>query len=126
MVLTGLSSCAIPLATSITDLTLPHFGLGLGVGALDAALVPLLATFVDSRSHAHAHYGPVYALQQAAVCLAYSLGPLLGGAAIHRIGFPWLIRIVGLLNVVYCPLLIELDNENIKENNVNSIYILYL
>lgn len=27
----------------------PHFTLGLGIGVLDAALVPLLATLVDTR-----------------------------------------------------------------------------
>lgn len=27
----------------------PHFTLGLGIGVLDAALVPMLATLVDAR-----------------------------------------------------------------------------
>lgn len=112
LVTVGLSCCAIPLASSISQLTFPHFGLGLGVGALDAALVPLLAYLVDARGNKH--YGPVYAIQQTAVSLAYSLGPLLGGEAIHSIGFPWLMRIVGLLNVLYCPLLIELENEPVS------------
>jgi len=54
------------------ELVLPHFLLGLGVGTADAALVPLLASLADSRLAAS--YGAVYALQQAAVSLAYSLG----------------------------------------------------
>ncbi|KAK4876335.1 hypothetical protein RN001_012757 [Aquatica leii] len=111
MVVTGLSCCAIPLATSIRHLTLPHFGLGLGVGAVDAALVPMLANFVDNRGESY--YGLVYALQQTSVNLAYSLGPLLGGLAVHSIGFAWLMRIVGLLNVLYCPLMLELEKQKI-------------
>lgn len=104
----GLSCCAIPLAATMSELAFPHFGLGLGVGALDAVLVPLLANLVDSQGNHH--YGPVYAIQQAAVSLAYSFGPLLGGEAVDTIGFPWLIRLIGLLNIVYCPLLLELEN----------------
>ncbi|XP_017786489.1 PREDICTED: synaptic vesicular amine transporter-like [Nicrophorus vespilloides] len=113
MIITGLSCCAIPLATSIGGLTLPHFGLGLGVGVVDAALVPLLANLVDTRGNSQ--YGPIYALQQASVSLAYSFGPLLGGRAVHAIGFPWLMRLVGFINVLFCPLLIELDNDKESE-----------
>lgn len=51
---------------------LPHFMMGLAIGALDAALVPLLATLVDSRHGAC--YGAVFSLQQTAVSLAYSVG----------------------------------------------------
>ncbi|CAH0555458.1 unnamed protein product [Brassicogethes aeneus] len=109
MVLTGLSCCALPLASTLFQLTIPHFGLGLGVGIVDAALVPLLANLVDSKGSSQ--YGPVYALQQASVSLAYSLGPLLGGEAVHIFGFPWLIRIVGFMNLLFCPLLLELENK---------------
>lgn len=62
----------VPSASSVGQLAVPHFGLGLGIGVVDAALVPLLASLMDSRYAAH--YGSVYALQQMAVSLAYSLG----------------------------------------------------
>lgn len=116
MVLTGLSCCALPLVNSISQLALPHFGVGLGVGAVDAALVPLLANFVDKKGSTQ--YGPVYALQQASVAVAYSFGPLLGGQAIHIFGFPWLMRIVGFLNLLTCPLLLELGNGEVRKNIV--------
>lgn len=58
----------------MSQLVLPHFGLGLGIGIVDAALVPMLANLMDTRHSAH--YGSVYALQQTAVSLAYSLGNL--------------------------------------------------
>lgn len=46
--------------------------LGIGLGIVDASLMPLLASFADSRQQAN--YGTVYALAQTAVALAYSLG----------------------------------------------------
>lgn len=64
-------------------LLIPHFCLGLGIGVVDAALVPLLATVVDAKYAAEespttneqsSHYGTVYAIQQMAVSLAYSIG----------------------------------------------------
>lgn len=44
----------------------------MGVGTVDAALMPLLAALVDTR-HGGA-YGAVYSIAQAAVALAYFLG----------------------------------------------------
>jgi hypothetical protein len=60
----------IPLATSMWDLVLPHFGLGLGIGIVDSSLMPLLATLVDEEGHGSG-YGSVYAIAQTAVSLAY-------------------------------------------------------
>lgn len=112
MVLTGLSCCALPLATTMSQLSIPHFGLGLSVGAVDAALVPLLANLVDLKGGNQ--YGRVYALQQVSVSLAYSFGPLLGGQAIHLLGFPWLMRLVGFINIAFCPFLVELETVKVS------------
>ena len=51
----------LPEATSILGLALPHFMLGLGIGIIDSALMPLLATLVDEEEHGKA-YGSVYAI----------------------------------------------------------------
>ncbi|KAL0277368.1 UNVERIFIED_CONTAM: hypothetical protein PYX00_004685 [Menopon gallinae] len=107
MVLVGISAFFIPTATSMTQLVIPHFLLGLGIGAVDAALVPLLAALVDSRQSTH--YVSVYAMQQMAVSLAYSLGPVIGGEMVRAIGFPWLMRVIGVVNVLYSPAVIILD-----------------
>lgn len=99
---------------------LPHFGLGLGIGIIDAALVPLLATFVDATlaqeedmeakvtntSHTMSSYGTVYAIQQTSVSLAYCLAPLIGGELAQAFGFAWLMRIVGFFNIIYGPVLV--------------------
>ena len=70
MVLVGVSATLVPAATTMTQLIIPHLGMGLGIGVADAALVPLLASLVDQSGN----YGLVYSIQQAAVSLAYSLG----------------------------------------------------
>lgn len=49
MLQTNFLSLQIPQANSIMSLVLPHFALGIGIGTLDVALVPLLASIVDSR-----------------------------------------------------------------------------
>ena len=94
----------MPLASSIIYLTGPHFGIGAGIGAVDASLVPLLATLVmqmlysfifnqkispsrladNHRSSeniddlsAPPSYGRTFALGQTAVSLAYCLGELI-------------------------------------------------
>lgn len=79
MLLVGLSATAIPAANSMSQLIIPHLGLGLGIGVADAALVPLLASLVDQSGG----YGPVYSIQQMAVSLAYSLGEFRGDALIR-------------------------------------------
>ena len=56
-------------------------------------------------------YGPVYAVSQTAVCLAYGLGPLLGGALAERVGFPLVMTLLGLTNVAITPLLLTLKQE---------------
>lgn len=135
MVVAGLSCCYLPTATSISELTIPHFGLGLGVGmlginykyvkckkdlgAVDASLVPLLANFVDSKGSTQ--YGPVYAFQQAAVAVAYSFGPLLGGQAVEVFGFPWLMRLVGFLNLMFCPFLLELEGQFVSSETFSLV-----
>lgn len=117
-------------------LLLPHFTLGLGIGILDAALVPLLATLVDDdfcrqadtadgeacvgdattitmldevgseTSGGVANYGLVYAVQQMAVSLAYAMAPLMGGLFAQYISFGWLMSLVGGANCAYALLML--------------------
>ncbi|XP_014485151.1 PREDICTED: synaptic vesicular amine transporter-like [Dinoponera quadriceps] len=110
MFLVGVSAVLIPSASTMSQLIFPHLGMGLGIGVADAALVPLLASLVDRNGN----YGPVYSIQQVAVSLAYSLGPIMGGEMVRTIGFAWVMRIVGIVNIAYCPLLIYLTLERRK------------
>ncbi|CAH2008259.1 unnamed protein product [Acanthoscelides obtectus] len=118
LVMSGLSCCFLPLANTISQLSLPHFCIGLGVGMADAALVPMLASLAD-RMGAGGDYGPIYALQQASVAVAYSLGPLLAGQAVHLIGFLWAMRIAGFIDLVMCPFMVELSyDEDLEDKKV--------
>ena len=71
----------IPLVPSIIYLSIPHLGIGAGIGSVDAALVPLLATLADSIADDTnpsvsntATYGRTFAIGQTAVGLAYCFG----------------------------------------------------
>ena len=45
---------------------------------------------------------------QTAVSLAYGLGPLIGGYLVEIVGFPNIMRTVGVMNILYVPLLVLL------------------
>ncbi|XP_034937826.1 synaptic vesicular amine transporter-like [Chelonus insularis] len=120
MMLISISVIILPSAMTMSQLIFPHLGMGLGIGIADAALVPLLASFVDQDGN----YGPVYSIQQIAVSLAYSLGPIVGSELVRAIGFQWVMRSVGLINLLYCPFLIYLaltrKNVFLNTNNDNN------
>lgn len=78
----GFSCVIIPEAKTVSSLIIPHFCLGLGIGILDTSLVPFLARLTDTimmqgeenSDEMASNYGSVYAIQQTAVSLAYSIG----------------------------------------------------
>ncbi|XP_053670413.1 synaptic vesicular amine transporter-like [Anopheles nili] len=118
LLLVGVSCILIPSASSVAGLLLPHLGLGLGIGVVDAALVPLLASLVDAQlgeqdlelgpdePGGEHGYGAVYAIQQVAVSVAYSLAPIIGGELVPVIGFPTVLRALGVLNLLYVGLFV--------------------
>lgn len=78
----GIACIIIPEAKNVSSLIVPHFCLGLGIGILDTSLVPFLARLTDTIMQGNdpenddvaSNYGSVYAIQQTAVSLAYSIG----------------------------------------------------
>lgn len=90
----GCSGVEVPEAGSLVALAGPHLFLGMGVGTVDAALMPLLAALVDAR-HVAA-YGAVYAIAQAAVALAYFVGETASQALVyffHKQTLPYIFRL---------------------------------
>lgn len=88
--------------------------MGLGIGVLDASLVPYLSSRIDTKYSStcysdcsvgsdsfSSNYGTVYAIQQMAVSLAYSASPLLASEVVKFMGFPLLMFCIGVLNVLY-------------------------
>ncbi|XP_069139284.1 synaptic vesicular amine transporter-like [Argopecten irradians] len=115
MLLIGLCLSLIPLANSVAELILPHFGLGLGLGITDASIMPLLALLVDTRHVAV--YGSVYAIAQLAVCLAYGIGPSIAGQIVKLVGFSWLMWGIAIINIAFSPLCLLLRNPPLKDEN---------
>lgn len=86
LMVVGLSCIVIPQVRTVSGLIFPHFCLGLGIGILDTSLVPYLARIADTITQKYddsneavedensSNYGSVYAIQQTAVSLAYSIG----------------------------------------------------
>lgn len=135
----------MPLAGSIIYLSAPHFGIGAGIGAIDAALVPLLATLADEKTESTdttdvSSYGNTFALGQTAVSLAYCLGkedelnvcklkqfrfhsgPMLGGFLVELIGFPKLMLSMGILNLMYSPFIFILrPNKQTEPTETTSL-----
>ncbi|XP_046447395.1 synaptic vesicular amine transporter-like isoform X2 [Daphnia pulex] len=117
MIILGISCTLVPLASSIIHLTGPHFCIGAGIGAVDASLVPLLATLAENRQRLEKivdlspSYGKTFALGQTAVSLAYCLGPMLGGMLVESLGFPRLMLCMGVLNLVFAPLVLILKSD---------------
>ncbi|XP_043239757.1 synaptic vesicular amine transporter-like [Amphibalanus amphitrite] len=107
MMTVGTAAMLLPQSTRMVHLILPHFCIGLGIGIVDASLMPLLARLVE-RHGLMDGYGAVYALSQTAVCLAYSVGPFVGGYLASSVGFGWLLAILGLLNLLFTPWLVLL------------------
>ncbi|NXH98416.1 VMAT1 protein, partial [Pachycephala philippinensis] len=129
MAVVGISLLCVPLATNIYGLIGPNAGLGFAIGKLgvlgllagssrgqrglrspsllrpgmvDSSMMPIMGYLVDLR-HTSA-YGTVYAIADVAFCMGFAIGPSTGGAIVRALGFPWLMVIVGVLNVAYAPL----------------------
>ncbi|KFO38146.1 Chromaffin granule amine transporter [Fukomys damarensis] len=106
----------VPLAHSILGLIGPNAGLGFAIGMVDSSLMPIMGHLVDLR-HTSV-YGSVYAIADVAFCMGFAIGPSTGGAIVRAIGFPWIMVIIGVVNIVYAPLCYFLRNPPAKEEKL--------
>ncbi|XP_041737554.2 synaptic vesicular amine transporter [Coregonus clupeaformis] len=102
MVLVGVSILCVPFAKDIYGLILPNFGVGFAIGMVDSSMMPIMGYLVDLR-HVSV-YGTVYAIADVAFCMGFALGPSAGGAIAKSIGFPWLMTIIGIVDILFAPL----------------------
>ncbi|KAF6097047.1 solute carrier family 18 member A1 [Phyllostomus discolor] len=102
MVVVGTSLLCVPLARDIFGLIAPNAGLGFAIGMVDSSMMPIMGHLVDLR-HTSV-YGNVYAIADVAFCMGFAIGPSTGGAIVHAVGFPWLMVIIGVVNIAYAPL----------------------
>ncbi|XP_058145803.1 chromaffin granule amine transporter-like [Dasypus novemcinctus] len=116
MVVVGISLLCVPLAHIIFGLIGPNAGLGFAIGMVDSSMMPIMGHLVDLR-HTSV-YGSVYAIADVAFCMGFAVGPSTGGAIVRAIGFPWLMVIIGVVNIVYAPLCYYLQNPPSKEEKL--------
>ncbi|NXH69179.1 VMAT1 protein, partial [Hydrobates tethys] len=116
MAVVGISLLCVPLAKNIYGLIGPNSGLGFAIGMVDSSMMPLMGYLVDLR-HASV-YGNVYAIADVAFCMGFAIGPSTGGAVVRAVGFPWLMIIIGVINIAYAPLCWYLRNPPAKEEKI--------
>ncbi|KAM9081943.1 chromaffin granule amine transporter isoform 2-T2 [Megaptera novaeangliae] len=116
MVVVGTSLLCVPLAHNIFGLIGPNAGLGFSIGMVDSSMMPIMGHLVDLR-HAPV-YGSVYAIADVAFCMGFAIGPSTGGAIVQAIGFPWLMVIIGVINIIYAPLCYYLRSPPAKEEKL--------
>ncbi|MGH0179720.1 UNVERIFIED_CONTAM: hypothetical protein FKN15_002273 [Acipenser sinensis] len=102
MLLVGISILCVPFAKNIYGLIIPNFGVGFAIGMVDSSMMPIMGYLVDLR-HVSV-YGSVYAIADVAFCMGFALGPSTGGAIARSIGFPWLMTIIGIIDILFAPL----------------------
>ncbi|XP_066449590.1 chromaffin granule amine transporter-like isoform X2 [Eleutherodactylus coqui] len=116
MIIVGVSLLCVPLAGSIYGLIGPNAGIGIALGMVDASIMPIMGHLVDLR-HTSV-YGGIYAISDIALCMGYAVGPSMGGGIAKVIGFPWLMVITGLMNIVYAPLCLFLRSPPAREEKM--------
>uniref|UniRef100_A0A8C4RMC9 Solute carrier family 18 member 2 n=1 Tax=Erpetoichthys calabaricus TaxID=27687 RepID=A0A8C4RMC9_ERPCA len=116
MIIVGVSILCVPFATSIYGLIVPNFGVGFAIGMVDSSMMPIMGYLVDLR-HVSV-YGSVYAIADVAFCMGYALGPTTGGAIARSIGFPWMMTIIGIIDILFAPLCFFLRSPPAKEEKM--------
>ncbi|XP_035255487.1 synaptic vesicular amine transporter [Anguilla anguilla] len=116
MLLVGISILCVPFAKDIYGLIVPNFGVGFAIGMVDSSMMPIMGYLVDLR-HVSV-YGSVYAIADVAFCMGFALGPSAGGAIARSIGFPWLMTIIGVVDILFAPLCFFLRSPPGKEEKM--------
>ncbi|XP_032397896.1 synaptic vesicular amine transporter isoform X2 [Etheostoma spectabile] len=119
IVLVGVSVICVPFAKNIYGLIVPNFGVGFALGMVDSSMMPIMGDLVDLR-HVSV-YGSVYAIADVALCLGFALGPSIGGPIAESIGFPWLMTIIGIVDIIFAPLCIFLRSPPGQEEKITLL-----
>ncbi|XP_028851780.1 chromaffin granule amine transporter [Denticeps clupeoides] len=119
MFIVGISLLCVPFAKNIYGLIAPNGGLGFAIGMVDSSMMAIMGYLVDIR-HASV-YGSVYAIADVALCMGFAVGPSTGGAIVKAIGFPYLMVIIGIINILYAPLCCFLRNPAVREEKMAII-----
>ncbi|KAF4109702.1 chromaffin granule amine transporter [Onychostoma macrolepis] len=119
MLIVGISLLCVPFAKDIYGLIGPNGGLGFAIGMVDSSMMAIMGYLVDIRHMSV--YGSVYAIADVALCMGFAVGPSTGGAIVRAIGFPNLMVIIGIINILYAPLCFFLKNPAVREEKMAII-----
>uniref|UniRef100_A0A0L8FYT4 Major facilitator superfamily (MFS) profile domain-containing protein n=2 Tax=Octopus bimaculoides TaxID=37653 RepID=A0A0L8FYT4_OCTBM len=86
---------------------------------VDSSMMPLMGHLVDLR-HVSV-YGSVYAIADVAFCLGFAVGPAVSGAIVRCLGFPGMIWVISIVNILYAPTMLFLRNPPVKEEKMSLV-----
>uniref|UniRef100_A0A673LXR0 Chromaffin granule amine transporter-like n=1 Tax=Sinocyclocheilus rhinocerous TaxID=307959 RepID=A0A673LXR0_9TELE len=115
MFIVGISLLCVSITNSLKIML--HCKLQLGM--VDSSMMAIMGYLVDIRHMSV--YGSVYAIADVALCMGFAVGPSTGGAIVRAIGFPNLMVIIGIINILYAPLCFFLKNPAVREENLAII-----
>ncbi|XP_078484111.1 synaptic vesicular amine transporter-like [Ciona intestinalis] len=101
-----------PFARTVPEVIGPGILIGIGISFTDS-LLPVLAFLVDTRHKPV--YGSVYAIADIAFSLSYTIGPLIAGAVMAKVGFKWVMWGIGIIFFLYAPIISVLSKVNVKD-----------
>ncbi|CAJ1075653.1 synaptic vesicular amine transporter-like [Xyrichtys novacula] len=116
MIVAGIITITFQFSQNIYHLLVLNAFIGFSVGSVDSSIMPLMGNLVDLRYRPV--YGTVYAIADVAICIGFSIGPAVTGPIVALIGFPWLMTIVGAVNMVFAPLCIFLCRPSQQEGHL--------
>ncbi|KAM8844418.1 synaptic vesicular amine transporter-like isoform 2-T3 [Spinachia spinachia] len=108
MSLAGMATICFGFSKNIYHVFVLNACVGFSVGVVDSSIMPLMGNLVDLR-HVPA-YSTVYAIADVAICIGFSVGPAVTGPIVASIGFPWLMALIGTVNIIFAPLCLFLYN----------------
>ncbi|XP_054464234.1 synaptic vesicular amine transporter-like [Anoplopoma fimbria] len=116
MILVGITTISFGFSKNIYHVLVLNAIVGFSVGTVDSSIMPLMGNLVDLRYVPV--YGTVYAIADVAVCIGFSVGPAIAGPIVASIGFPWLMAIIGTVNIIFAPLCIFLYSPPQQEDHL--------
>ncbi|XP_049925252.1 synaptic vesicular amine transporter-like [Epinephelus moara] len=106
MILMGITTICFGFSKNIYHLLVLNAFVGFSVGTVDSSVMPLMGYLVDLRYVPV--YGAVYAIADVAICIGFCIGPAIAGPIVSSVGFPWLMAVIGAVNIIFAPLCIFL------------------
>ncbi|XP_038075844.1 synaptic vesicular amine transporter-like [Patiria miniata] len=108
LIVDGISVAMIPFAGSFLVLSVPMATFGLFFGLIDSTACSIFNVLVEKRHRAA--YGGAATLSIVSFSIGFVIGPSLSAFLVNIIGFPWMLRGLGIVAVLLSPLCLFLRN----------------